>query len=128
MKTVTFEVRSTKEALQEIVNAVESGVAAQSAVYTFTSHELAQQVLTPERWRIVWLLCKRDAMPISAIACQLQRDVSVVREDVKQLLDSGIVDRTKAGNIRFPYREIKFDQSFSAICPAQDSGGRCRFP
>jgi predicted transcriptional regulator len=130
MKTVIFEVRSAREAMQDVVRAVESGMTAQSAIYTFTSAQLVQQMLTPERWQIIELLCGRNAMPVRDIAHSLGRDLTAVEDDVKQLLSSGMLDRTKAGNIRFPFQEIKFDPSFPrtpAIYPARDSGGRCRF-
>lgn len=111
MKTVIFKICSLAEAMQHAIDAVKSGVPAQSASYEFISEDLARQILTHERWQIVRLLCGRYALPVHAIAQHLKRDSESVDVDVAALLLAGIVERTDDG-IRFPYREIAFDTSF----------------
>jgi predicted transcriptional regulator len=109
MKTITFEVRSEKEAFQETFKTLESGLPAQSAMFTFTSPELLWQVLNGERWEILKRLGKAGPMPIRDLANSLERDVDAVHADIDAMLNAGIVDHKEAGRISFPYKEIKVD-------------------
>lgn len=113
MKTVTFEIRSADEDFEDTLKQLESGQSAQSAMYVFTTPELLWKTLNGERWRILKYLCGKKPVQISALAEHLDRDPSVVRDDVEAMLLAGVIDR-KAGGVSFPYEEIKVDFLFKA--------------
>lgn len=108
MKTVTFEIRSIEEEIQDALKQLESAQPAQSATFVFTTPELLWNTLNGERWRILKYLCGKNPMQINALATHLQRAPHAVRDDVEAMLDAGVIDR-RAGGISFPYKEIRLD-------------------
>jgi len=119
MKTVTIEIRSADEAVENMLTAAEAGCPQESATITFISRDLFQQVLTDERRQILKQLCGARPMMVSELAGRLAREVKAVHTDIEALLDAGVVDRKPGGSISFPYDEV--------IYPTPDSGGKCRF-
>jgi hypothetical protein len=89
MKTVTLEVRSPDEGMKEFVQTWRSGKAQRSARIGFATPELLWKVLSAKR--------------------RARRDVKAVHSDVTALLSAGLLNRTKAGNIEFPYEAIKVE-------------------
>jgi predicted transcriptional regulator len=101
MKTVTLEVRSPDEGMKEFVQTWRSGKAQRSARIGFATPELLWKVLSAKRWELLKALC--GAGPVSI------RDVKAVHSDVTALLSAGLLNRTKTGNIEFPYEAIKVE-------------------
>jgi predicted transcriptional regulator len=118
MKTVTIEVRSPDDAMDEVIRVLESDIPAQSAVFTFPSVIALQQVLTEERKQLLTCLSCHSSTTVTQLATLLGRDVRTVYADIEALLDAGVVDRKAGGEISFPYDEI--------IYPALDSGEKSR--
>ena len=109
MKTVTFEVCSPKQAMAAITRHLVAGTPAPSARIVFASKDLLSQIMTEERWRILKTLCRPDAMPVKVIAEVLGQDLEEVNMDIKVLLNAGILERHRNGNIIFPYDEVFLD-------------------
>ena len=101
MKTVTLEVRSPGEGMKEFVQTWKSGKAQRSARIGFATPELLWKVLSAKRWELLKVLC--GAGPVSI------RDVKAVHSDVTALLSAGLLNRTKTGNIEFPYEAVKVE-------------------
>ena len=101
MKTVTLEVRAPGEGMNEFVHTWKSGKAQRSARIGFATPELLWKVLSAKRWELLKALC--GAGPVSI------RDVKAVHSDVTALLSAGLLNRTKTGNIEFPYEAIKVE-------------------
>jgi predicted transcriptional regulator len=51
----------------------------------------------------------QGAMTIRGIARLVDRDVKAVHADVHAMLDAGLLDRTEAGKIEFPYDAIRVE-------------------
>ena len=119
MKTLKIEVRSVEDMAENAIKAIESDCHIPYASLTFITPELLQEVLTENRRQILQQLCGAAPMSIQNLANLLARDIKAVDDDVDALLDAGVADRKRGGNISFPYDEI--------IYPALDSDGRCRF-
>jgi predicted transcriptional regulator len=118
MKTVKIEVRSAADAMEDVVNTIDTGIAMPFASLSFISQELLEQILTANRRDILHHLCGAAPLSVKELASLLGRDVQPVHADIKALLEAGVVDRKRGGAISFPYDEI--------IYPAPDSGGRCQ--
>ncbi|MHA4867111.1 HVO_A0114 family putative DNA-binding protein [Duganella sp. PWIR1] len=114
MKTIRFEIRSIEEAFEDTIRTLESGLPAQSAVFTFTTPELLWQVMNAERWEILKHLCRTGPLKVKDLASLLGIDFNTVYNDVEALLVAGLVDRKEGGHISFPYKEIKVDFLFKA--------------
>lgn len=114
MKTITFDIRSAPESMQDTLDILRSKEPARTALFTFTTPELLWQVLNGERWQILKLLCEAGPLPLATLAQKLNRDTHAVRADIEGLLNAGIVNRKSTGDISFPYREIRLDFLFKA--------------
>ena len=67
------------------------------------------QVLSAKRWELLKALCGAGPVSIREAARRVQRDVKAVHSDVTALLSAGLLNRTKTGNIEFPYEAIKVE-------------------
>jgi predicted transcriptional regulator len=109
MKIVTLDVRSPAEAMADFVEAWETGAQQPSARISFASPELLWQVLSAKRWELLKALCGAGPVSIREAARRVGRDVKAVHGDVTALLNAGILDRTEAGRIVFPYEAVKVE-------------------
>lgn len=109
MKTVTLEVRDPKGAMAEFSKAWRSGKPERSARISFATPELLWKVLTAKRWELLKVLCGAGPVSIREAARRLDRDVKAVHGDVTALLNAGVLDRTEAGEIVFPYDAVKVE-------------------
>ena len=109
MKTVTLEVRSPEEGLNEFVHTWRSGEAQRSARIGFATPELLWKVLSAKRWELLKVLCGAGPVSIREAARRVERDVKAVHSDVSALLSAGLLNRTKTGNIEFPYEAVKVE-------------------
>lgn len=109
MKTVTLDVRAPKAALAEALAAAKSGRSQKSARISFASPELLWKVLTAKRWELLKAMCGAGPMSIREAARRVERDVKAVHADVTALLLAGVIDRTEAGQIEFPYEAVKVE-------------------
>jgi len=109
MKTVVLEVRSLKETLADATRAMKTGRAEREAHIGFASPELLWQVLTAKRWELLKAMCGAGPMSIREAARRVGRDVKAVHGDVKALLHAGLLSRSPAGAIQFPFESVKVE-------------------
>lgn len=109
MKTVTLDVRTPSAAMEDFVQAWNTGKANKSARISFASPELLWKVLTAKRWELVKALCGAEPMSIREAARRVGRDVKAVHSDVTALLNAGLLDRNENGKIVFPFDAIKVE-------------------
>ena len=109
MKTVTLEVRSPGDCMDEFVQTWRSGKAQRSSRIGFATPELLWKVLSAKRWELLKVLCGAGPVSIREAARRAQRDVKAVHSDVTALLSVGLLNRTETGNIEFPYEAIKVE-------------------
>jgi predicted transcriptional regulator len=115
MKTVTLEVKSLKDSLQDFSRTWKSGKAEKTARISFGSAELLWQVLTAKRWEILKAITGQGTLGIREIARRVERDVKAVHADVHALLDAGVLERSDDGGIVFPYEAIHVDFTLTAV-------------
>jgi predicted transcriptional regulator len=94
----------------------DTGKAPQSARISFATPELLWKVLTAKRWAILKVLCGAGPRSIREAArrddlrsVEDHRDVKAVHGDITALLAAGILDRTAAGEIEFPFDAVKVE-------------------
>lgn len=80
---------------------------------TFTSSSLFFELINARRWDLVIKLQGIGKSSIRELARQLQRDVRRVHDDVKRLMDYGIVEQDSDG-VYVPYHEIHADFTLTA--------------
>lgn len=114
MKTVTLDVRSPEHAMADALSAAKSGRRARTARISFATPELLWRVLTPKRWQILRALCGAGPVSIREVARRVNRDVKAVHSDVTALLMAGVLDRTEAGQVEFPYASVKVEFQLEA--------------
>ena len=81
----------------------------QGCRYSFLTTESMWSTLAPKRMQIVKTLTGAGPLAIREIARRVGRDVKGVHSDVTRLVKSGVINRTEAGKIEFPYDAIHVD-------------------
>ena len=112
MKTVTLEVASLDDVKRRTREAFKGK--RQSARISFATPELLWKVLTAKRWELLKAMTGEGALSIREIARRVGRDVKAVHGDVHALLDAGLLDRTDAGRIEFPFDAVRVDFTLKA--------------
>ncbi len=109
MKTVVLEVQPLTEGLAATARAMKSGRAERDAHIGFASPDLLWQVLTAKRWDLLKAMVGAGPMSIREAARRVERDVKAVHGDVRALLQAGLLERTAAGAIEFPFDSVKVE-------------------
>jgi predicted transcriptional regulator len=109
MNTVTLEVRSLSDALGDAARAMETGKGDAGARIGFATPELLWQVLTAKRWDLLKMMCGAGPISIREAARRIGRDVKAVHADVVALLEAGVLNRSPAGRIEFPFDSVKVE-------------------
>lgn len=109
MKTVILDVRSPEAAAQDFVAAWKAGKAQKAARISFASPELLWKVLTAKRWELLKVLCGAGPVSMREAARRVGRDVKSVHGDLTALLAAGVLNRTEAGQVVFPYESVKVE-------------------
>jgi predicted transcriptional regulator len=119
MKKVTIRIRrDTNTALREMGERfVRTWKTARSAGSTleFESPAALFRVLSPKRWELIERLQSIGPSSVRGLARELERDVKRVHDDVGELMDCGLVERTEDGKIQVPYDVIHADFNLSAV-------------
>jgi predicted transcriptional regulator len=105
-RTVTIGVSALGD-VQGRVRAAFSGETL-GAFISFASPELMWKVLTAKRWEIIRVMTGAGDLSIREVARRVGRDVKAVHGDVTALIQSGVLERSKAGVI-FPYDSVRVD-------------------
>ena len=109
MKTVTLDVRTPSEAMDDFLESWKTGKPQKSARISFATPELLWQVLTAKRWQLLKALCGAGPVSIREAARRVDRDVKAVHGDVTALLNAGVLDRAEGGGIVFPFEAVKVE-------------------
>ncbi|MFN7570890.1 MAG: DNA-binding protein [Betaproteobacteria bacterium] len=109
MKTVTLDVRPPSATMAEFAQVWKAGRSAKTDRISFASPELLWKVLTAKRWDLLKALCGAGPVTMREAARRVDRDVKSVHTDLTALLLAGVVNRTEAGRIEFPYEAIKVE-------------------
>jgi predicted transcriptional regulator len=107
MKTVTLQVARLEEVKRRARDAFKGKK--QGSRISFATPELLFRVLTAKRWELIRALTGAGPMTIREAARRVDRDVKAVHGDVHTLLNAGILQKTAAGLIVFPYEAIRVD-------------------
>jgi predicted transcriptional regulator len=109
MKTLTLDVRSPSESMDDFLQAWKTGEPQKSARISFATPELLWKVLTAKRWELLKALCGAGPVSMREAARRVGRDVKAVHGDVTALLNAGVLDRAEGGGIVFPFEAIKVE-------------------
>lgn len=109
-RTLTITVRADGwTTLRELARA---GFAAQSYVGEYLNFETAAQFfgrLTARRWDIVRSLQGSGPLSVREVARRVDRDVKRVHEDVRALIELGLIEKAEGGGVVCPYADIHVD-------------------
>lgn len=109
MKTVTLEVSTPQDAMNDFLQAWNTGKAEENAKIAFASPEILWKVLTAKRWGLLKILCGAGQISIREAARRVNRDVKSVHTDLTALISAGIVNRTETGGVEFPFEAVKVE-------------------
>jgi predicted transcriptional regulator len=112
MKTVTLEVATLKDVKRRAREAFKGK--RQGARISFATPELLFRLMTAKRWELIRGLTGAGPLTIRAAARRVERDVKAVHGDVHALLNAGILQKTGAGLIVFPFDAIRVDMMLHA--------------
>ena len=107
MNTVTIEVRTLAETLDDVVEAMETLTPSEPRI-SFETPELLWNVLTAKRWKILKAMAGSGPLALREIARRVGRDVKSVHTDVHALLNAGLINRSAEG-FQFPYDAVHVD-------------------
>lgn len=109
MKTVILDVRPPAETMLDFAQAWKSGKGSKVDRISFASPELLWKVLTAKRWELLKALCGAGPVTVREAARRVSRDVKAVHTDLSALLTAGVLVRTEAGQVEFPYDSVKVE-------------------
>lgn len=107
MRTVTLDVSSRENTNRRFLKAFEG--ASQGDIISFETPALLFKVLSGKRWELLNLMTGSEPVTIRELARRLRRDVKAVHGDVHALLNVGILQKTDAGQIVFPFDALHVD-------------------
>ena len=107
MKTVTLQVATRDEVTRRALGAFKGRKLGNRI--SFASPELLFRMLTAKRWELIRAMTGAGPLTIRAAARRVNRDVKAVHSDVHTLLNAGILQKTDAGLIVFPFAAIHVD-------------------
>lgn len=107
-KTAIIDVRPLTESLGDFSETWKSGKASTPRI-SFETPALLFKVLSGKRWDLLRAMTGAGAMTIREAARRVGRDVKAVHGDVKALLDAGVLQKTDAGKIVFPFDALHVD-------------------
>lgn len=107
MKTVTLEVATLKDVKRRVQDAFKGRK--QRARISFATPELLFRLLTAKRWELIRTMTGAGPLSIREVARRVERDVKGVHGDVHALISAGILQKTEAGLIVFPFDAVHVD-------------------
>lgn len=112
MKTVTLEVAPREEVTRRALEAFRGKK--QRARISFATPELLWKVLTAKRWEVLKAMAGQGPLTIREVARRVERDVKAVHGDVHALIDAGLLERTEANRVTFPFDAIRVEFTLRA--------------
>ena len=107
MKTVTLEVATLNDVKRRVKDAFKG--TKQGARISFASPELLFRLLTAKRWELIRTMTGAGPLSIREAARRVERDVKGVHGDVHALIKAGVLQKTEAGLIVFPFDAVHVD-------------------
>ena len=107
MKTVTLEVATLNDVKRRVQDAFKGRK--QGARISFASPELLFRLLTAKRWELIRTMTGAGPLSIREAARRVERDVKGVHSDVHALIKAGVLKKTEAGLIVFPFDAVHVD-------------------
>ncbi len=95
--------------MAEFAQAWKTGKGSKADRISFATPELLWKVLTAKRWELLKVLCGAGPLTVREAARRVSRDVKAVHTDLTALLSSGVLVRTQAGQVEFPYAAVKVE-------------------
>jgi predicted transcriptional regulator len=95
--------------MAEFAQAWKTGKAQKTDRISFASPELLWKVLTAKRWELLKAMCGAGPITVREAARRVGRDVKAVHTDLTALLSAGVLKRTEAGQVEFPYEAVKVE-------------------
>ena len=105
MRTVTLEISSREDADRRFLRAFAGR--SEGAFISFATPALLFKVLTQKRWELLSAMTGAGSMTLREAARRVGRDVKAVHGDVHALLAVGILQKTEAGRIVFPFDAVR---------------------
>ena len=105
---------STGARKQEILGLTWADVDPGRARISFATPELLWKVLTAKRWEVLKAMAGQGALTIREVARRVGRDVKAVHGDVHALIDAGLLTRTEANRVAFPFDAIRVEFTLRA--------------
>jgi predicted transcriptional regulator len=112
MKTITLEVASRDDVTRRAIEAFKGRK--QRARISFATPELLWKVLTAKRWEVLRAMAGQGPLTIREVARRIERDVKAVHGDIRALIDAGLVERTEANQVAFPFDAIRVEFTLRA--------------
>ena len=112
MKTVTLAVASREEVTRRALEAFRGRK--QGARISFATPELLWKVLTAKRWEVLKAMAGQGPLTIREVARRVERDVKAVHGDVHALMDAGLLEKTQASRVAFPFDTIRVEFTLRA--------------
>ena len=112
MKTVTLEVASREDVTRRALEAFKGK--RQRARISFASPELLWKVLSAKRWEVLKAMAGQGPLTIREVARRVERDVKAVHADVHALIDAGLLQKTEANRVAFPFDAIRVEFTLRA--------------
>ena len=107
MKTVTLEVASSRDVTRRALEAFKGRK--QRIRISFATPELLWRVLTAKRWELHKAMAGQGPLTIREASRRVGRDVKAVHGDVHALMNAGLLDKTEAGRIVFPFDAVRVE-------------------
>jgi len=107
MNAVTIGVASRDETNARFLRAMAGEP--QGAWRTFASVADLWRTLTPKRWGLLLALAGAGPVSVREAARRVGRNVKAVDTDVQVLLNAGLLEKTPAGAIEFPFDAVHVD-------------------
>ena len=104
MRTVTLEVSSREETNRRVLRAFEGQP--QGDVISFETPALLFKVLTQMRWELLAALTGAGPVTLDEAARRVGRDVEAVHDDVHALINAGVLQKSDADRIEFPFDAV----------------------
>lgn len=98
---------ATVDKVKASMKAAAHGQPDATARFTFTSSEDLLRTLNANRWALLSTLAGAGPLGVRELAHRLARDVTGVHSDAGVLVNCGLIERTDAGALLLPYREVR---------------------
>jgi len=113
MDTLIIEVASEEDMLAQAIAAIERNEP-QPPRYLFDTEEALLDTLTRNRFAILKALAGAGPLGVRELARHVGRDVRAVHADTQRLTAIGLIDKTAAGKLHFPYQAVRIEFGWRA--------------